>query len=167
MNFSLKPNPLIAVWVPGFASLSAFLYLGWHEKVACLVHHPPSSALIGAFGFVMVVFAFVVGDLLDAIRDFTEYFCDRFFPKHSIKWNFFVAGKKEKVENLEEWFYTWYELDANLAIGILILLILSLFPIMPIPLWLTITLFIMMFIFGLSALLMRNEVKKEIETNYW
>jgi hypothetical protein len=165
MNFSLKPNPLIAVWLPGFATLTAVLFFGNREAIPTLLQQSPSPAIVGALSFLAIVFGFVVGELLDTARDLLEFLID--IPKRfRINWDFFVAGERDKIENLEEWYYTWYELDANLALGILLNFLLSWFSIITIVAWMATVMWILFGIFLLGAGLIRNEVKKEIDKNF-
>ena len=166
MNFSLKPNPLIAVWLPGFTTLCALILFGYHDEMSSYLNQSLSSGIVAALSFVAIVFGFVVGELLDSVRDLVEHLCDRLFPRIAINWDFFVSGEKQKVENLEEWFFTYYELDANLALGILTVLCLPCLSSVVIASWIRLLLIVLFLIFSLSAILMRGEVKKEIDRNY-
>jgi hypothetical protein len=70
---------------------------------------------------VFVVAAFVVGQILDAVRDtLWERVFDRFRP---LNWKFFFKGKGEDIDKLEAWFFTYYVLDINLFLGLLIVII--------------------------------------------
>jgi len=71
MNFSLKPHPLVAQWVPGFMVLSFFLSVIYFQDGSALVKTlnevgTPVCVLI------LVVMGFVVGQFLDASRDVLE-----------------------------------------------------------------------------------------------
>src|ERR1035437_7825517 len=112
MNVSFKPSPVLAIWVPGF-SLVLFVLLSLNRWDSLSLAHATSND----FGFwraaIVVVFSFVVGQFLDAVRDVVleNHVFNRFCGE--VKWQFFFEAPREKIDNLEEWFYTWYELDAN------------------------------------------------------
>ncbi len=160
MNLSLKPNPLIAVWLPGFAAVLAIMFVDQKESpfVGQIPDIGPTLNLIA-----LAVFGFVIGNFLDAVRDALEWAFDRLQP---INWNFFVSGSKEQLGNLEEWFYTWYELDMNLLLGILLFIILR-WRSMSTEGYLPILGLVIFFIsLSVSAAMMRSEVKRQIDRIY-
>lgn len=163
MNFSLKPNPLIAVWLPGFATLLAIVFFQKAEydqtlgKIISTTDSTFSAIALLAFGF-------VIGNFLDAVRDILE---ELLFDKLSrMNWAFFVSGREEHLRNLEEWFYTWYELDINLAIGTILFFILRCNAIIEGPCWFVIALIAFFLVLVVSAYFMRREVKEQIDRVY-
>jgi uncharacterized membrane protein len=130
MNVSFKPSPVLAIWVPGF-SLAVFVLLSLNRWEALSL----SQTSLPEFGvwraIIVVVLSFVVGQFLDAVRDvlLENFVFDKFCG--TVKWQFFFEAPKEKLENLEEWFYTWYELDANLFVGLIIAMLLCAFGKVP------------------------------------
>jgi hypothetical protein len=166
MNFSLKPNPLIAVWVPGFLTLTAILFIAYLnasvalEKLMTTV--PP-----GFLAFWIIIAGFAVGELLDTIRDLSEYRWDRICNgKYKINWDFFFDADERHLRNLEEWYYTYYELDANLFLGILVTYVLAWLRVIRIDMQSQIIMAFLTLIFLLSVILTRCEIKKLIQDYY-
>ena len=129
MNFSLKPNPLIALWVPGFLTVTVILLSG-HVGGSLSVLNSITTLPFYAIGFMVIVAGFAVGEFLDTIRDvlwesFLDHLCK---GKFKIQWEFFFNGEERHIKNLEEWYYTYYELDFNLFAGEVIVYLLSWFP---------------------------------------
>ena len=162
MNFSLKPNPLIAVWVPGFLTLTAILFIAYlNASVALekLMTTVPHSFL----AFWIIIAGFAVGELLDAIRDLSEYLWDRICK---INWNFFFDADERHLRNLEEWYYTYYELDANLFLGILVTYVLAWLRLIRIDILPQCIMAIPTLIFLLGVISMRREIKNLIDDYY-
>ncbi len=113
MNFSLKPHQLVAHWVPGFILLILIpaLYPGISEKVNQLL--PTGDALRG---FVWAVLAFVLGQLLDAVRNLLENVWDRW---SKVNWAFFIRSEDALVERLRTSWFRYYVFDHNLALSLL------------------------------------------------
>jgi hypothetical protein len=126
MNFSLRPHPLVAQWVPGMVALFLILLssFGWSYNSLVLVFASTPQGLVFS-GVVLAVLAFVVGQILDAYRDsfLEDQWDDENGGKNKIRWNFFFEGEAERLKNLEEWYFTWYVLDVNLGSAIIIGLI--------------------------------------------
>lgn len=160
MNFSLKPNPLIAVWLPGFVTLLAIFYFRQAESPLAAIATNLDSTLDA---FALIAFGFVVGNLLDALRDIFEWPADKF---SEINWDFFVSGFKEHLQNLEEWFYTWYELDCNLFLGSVIFLILRWKSILNTGGSLVMLLVVYLIVLAFSAVLTRHSIKTQIDRVY-
>ncbi len=109
MNFSLKPHPLIAHWVPGVVVVvSALLaWNDWHvSKVLSAFAGDAPKAAVSVL--VLSVLAFVIGEILDSCRDCRE-------EKDKLNWDFFFDGDKEKVDQLDEYYFTYYVLNKNLS----------------------------------------------------
>lgn len=167
MNFSLKPNPLIALWVPGFLTMIAILlaaYIGGSLGVLNSITGLPLYAV----GFVVIVVGFAVGELLDTLRDvlwenFLDHLCNE---KYKIEWDFFFDGEERHIRNLEEWYYTYYELDFNLLAGEIIVYLLSWFSVIHISPAVQFVMVVPAALFLISALLVRGEIKKLIDEHY-
>ena len=160
MNFSLKPHPLVAHWVPGFTFLT-LIWLsrhGWNFGV--LAPTGPQAAL---YTLILAVAAFVTGQVFDALRD---SLIERLFDKHKkLKWEKIVHADSGKVNRFEDYYYTWYVLDWNLAISLFAFLVTFLLS------WLTgwpanirchIGVFVVVFariaLFIINAILLRKEI---------
>src|SRR5207249_3970827 len=73
MNFSLRPHQLVAHWVPGFVLLLTVQL--WRPAMYCkLLGQLPSDR--AALTLVWIVSAFVLGQLLDSLRDLLEHCWD-------------------------------------------------------------------------------------------
>jgi hypothetical protein len=122
MNFSLKPHPLVAHWVPGFtvAIVLALGYCGW--DVRDLLAVPSGSGPAATISiFVVTILAFVLGEVIDSFRDVLESLLDKLDEVH---WDFFFWCTGEEQTNLEESYFTWYAFNANLALGLIAALLL-------------------------------------------
>src|SRR5260370_35429012 len=94
MNFSLKPHPLIAHWVPGVVVVvSALLaWNDWHvSKVLSAFAGDAPKAAVSVV--VLSVLAFVIGEILDGCRYSRE-------EKDKLNWDFFLDGAKVYVYRL-------------------------------------------------------------------
>jgi len=126
MNFSLKPHPLIAHWVPGFTVILIVSFSASNWNYNCLFNKIISNEANWARGVVIIlalaVAAFVIGEFLDSIRDLlVERYLDR---KNPIEWDFFFRGdNKNELKNLMDNYFTYYVLNCNLALGIIVSLI--------------------------------------------
>jgi hypothetical protein len=112
MNFSLKPHPLIAHWVPGVVVLVTAL-LAWRDwsvsKVLATFAGDASRATVSVL--VLSVVAFVIGEILDSFRNCRE--------DHAVNWDFFFEEtSEEKVERLNNYYFTYYVLEKNLKSAI-------------------------------------------------
>ena len=109
MSFSLRPHQLVAHWVPGFMLLLFILALRPSVYKDLEVFLPPDSARI-ALG---VVLAFVLGQLLDAVRNVLEELWDQL---DEIKWEFFLDADRGTIDKLEDFYFTYYVFSSNLAL---------------------------------------------------
>ena len=129
----------MAHWAPGaILTLIALFYIADSNKVrffwklSSRLHS--TTLLILTFGVV----SFVVGQVLDAIRDgLFEDLADwvggklpaegwfasvlRWLGIKKVKWDFFVTGDQRELDNLEVWFYSHYMLSFNLGLGMFLL----------------------------------------------
>ena len=153
MNFSPKPHPLIAHWIPG--SVVVILAYFWHHdcwSFSCFGEL--SRTALGVF----LVASIATGELLDAARDITENIIEHCFPEKKLAWTFFLDTPEKKLENFENYFYTYYVLCWNFALG--------LFPVLCLEIarrgrkhWLIeIALAIACAIFFVDALLLREQL---------
>jgi hypothetical protein len=128
MNFSWKPHQLIAHWVPGFIVVAMWIladvhYANLHSDGA----HPYTAlwlkinAVIGS-GFaavLVVVVPFVVGQFLDAARNWGEDFPDR-KPESEVKWRMLKYLTKDELAIFEDYYFMYYVFSGNLWIGLII-----------------------------------------------
>ena len=137
----------------------------WH--VATLVGNSPDKGISFWVVAVVIAISFVVGQFLDAIREviLENFVFNRFCGE--VRWEFFFEAKRESLENLEEWFYTWYEMDANLVVALVLAGIVGLIRGIPIYwlIWIGIIVVIAI-IFFLDAKELRTYTKKMIDRYY-
>lgn len=127
MNFSLKPHPLVAHWVPGFTFLT-LIWLSRHDwNFDALVLTGPQAALIT---LILSVAAFVIGQVFDAFRDtLIETFLNKGDGKEKEwekMWEKIINADTTKADRFEEYYFTWYVLDWNLALSLIAFLLISL-----------------------------------------
>lgn len=110
MNFSLKPHQLVAHWVPGFVVVffSAYIIgLTCNLSISLLLQTGPL--------FLLAVAAFIVGQIIDAIRShWLEGYWDK---KCKVNWDFFFLCQDTQLENLDNFFYVYYVFDVNILIA--------------------------------------------------
>jgi len=137
MNFSLKPHQLVAHWVPGFVVLTMWLladihYANTHSNyIAYWSKITKITTLVGS-GFSVLLAAivpFVLGQVLDALRNWNEDRLDR-RPESEIKWTAQFKLAEPQLNLFEDSYFTYYVFSANLCIGLVLgfLLTLSIFP---------------------------------------
>ncbi len=117
--------------------------------------------------------AWVIGTFFDAFRNgIIEYLIEHLFKKAEINWDFFFRGKREKVAQLEEYFYAYYQLDTNMAIATFFFFICSALLhycwCMPLPTWrewlmLIACSLVVSVIFARDAYDLRKEIKRLID----
>ena len=120
---------------------------------------------IATSGLVLIV-SWIIGDFFDAFREIIiEFIFDRWQP---LWWDFFYKGNREKADQLEDYYYSYYELNINITVAIVFFLIsellfrstfVKLFP------W-YVNILILPFIaviFFWDALILRSEIKKHLD----
>jgi hypothetical protein len=168
MNFSLKPNPLIALWLPGTLLVIIIVwtcpYITIQDKnIPKLFYDYWGSLNVGIASliiFILSLIGFMAGELLDSFRDIIEELILDKFEQYKINWDFFFEGDKEKITNLEEWYYTYYELDFNSVIAILFIIFLKVITVIQIS-WIIILILIIPIAIMLTDMkIMRGEIVK-------
>jgi hypothetical protein len=114
MSFSLRPHQLVAHWVPGFMLLLAVQL--WHPTTydRALASLPSDRA---ALTLVWIVSAFAVGQVLDSLRDLSECCWDRW--SEAMDWDFFFKAERARVDQLDDFYFTYYVFNANLVLPLL------------------------------------------------
>jgi hypothetical protein len=167
MNISLKPGPIISIWLPGFA-LTVFTLVslqGWN-LVGLVGHLQPDKSISFWFVIALMAISFVVGQFLDAVREVAleNFVFDNICGK--VKWEFFFEGSKKAIDNLEAWFYIWYEMDANMVVAILVAAILGLLKKIPINFLTGVLMTLAAFFFFWGAIQLRSSTKEMIDKYY-
>ncbi len=128
MNQTLRPQPQLGEVLPGALTLGLLLVLLYdHDPDALSYLWAPTTGagllaiLAGAFLFASWIF----GTLLDTIRNgVVENVVDG-CSKQPLNWDFFVLGDRDKVTQLDEYFFAYYQAKANYALGAVIFLLLA------------------------------------------
>jgi len=120
MNLAPKVGPLVAELLSGVSFL-LIAYLAVHGVSFAGIDELSSGAIV-----VLVVLAWIIGTFFDLVRNLLEWVWDSpSFTEHPLNWRFFFSGKQSELENLEHYFWSFYILDADMAIAILLSVILS------------------------------------------
>ncbi len=136
-DFVLRPQPLLGHWVPGLivTTLSLFWVRDAHGELLLkkVASFPSTTVMVLA----LAILSYAIGELLDSLRDLAEDLVD-WEPRDHIRWRwlastlswlgvaplhweFLVTANERHRLNFEEWYFTYYLLDGNLAIGLLFL----------------------------------------------
>lgn len=165
MNFALKVGPLVAEILSGFTALvlGYFDLNGLDFKTLKALSAPE---IVGVF-----VLAWLLGTLFDVIRNLLEWLwdCRRLVTK-PLNWRFFFEGDEQRLANLEHYFYSFYMLDADMAISILLFVFLGRWIISvtigPAHVYSEFVrgfLFFIATLFALDAMLLRWEIKRYLD----
>jgi hypothetical protein len=170
MKFSLKPHQLLAHWMPGFIVLAVFflddLYNGFgrFDRLIKAVTHTPSAStgpdaldkVIVALAFFAV--AFGLGQFLDATRNLLEWGVDG-LKKHKIRWEAIMEMERDRLDIWDDYYFSYYVFDANLALGLAVLLILQVFAVLHVARFCWIGFVVMLVVLTLDAFGLRCEIK--------
>jgi hypothetical protein len=187
MDSSIKPSPMIGEILPGFTFLVLFLfcYFRAHPCQFEWILSMGGGVALATSGLVLII-SWIIGDFFDACRDICEdrwdHLSEKFarrsklikwlFGENSLRWSFFFDGDHDKVDQLEEYWFSYYKLDCNFVIGIILFLLsellfwkfepafMKLFP------W-YINLIILPFVVGIfawDARILRLGIKENLET---
>ncbi|MHB8302710.1 MAG: hypothetical protein ACYDC6_07745 [Acidobacteriaceae bacterium] len=156
MKFALNFHVLIAHWVPGFLVVMAMrpvLLSSTSPVLKSLLGTDSTNGPIAVLS--IVVAAFLVGEVLDAVRDLLlENILDRFQP---LKWEFLASGETDKIENFKSYYFTYYVFDWNVSLALAIAAGLAIS--MSAPYWTYAVLGIPFIIFVVNAFQLRGEMK--------
>jgi hypothetical protein len=130
MNQTLRPQPQLAEVLPGALSLALLLLLVFdHTPNAFDYLSAPSTGpgALALYGAAFLFAAWIFGTLLDTIRNGVVEEVVDWFSKRPLNWEFFVRGDRDKVTQLDEYFFAYYQAKANYAIGATIFIVVCLF----------------------------------------
>jgi hypothetical protein len=171
MDTTIKPRPLIGEILPGFTVLGLFLFSYFrahldHLDQLIILIKDHSTIIILASGLVFIL-SWIIGDFFDALR---ETLIERIFDCwQPLWWDFFFQGKREKVDQVEDYYYSYYEVSINFTVAIVIFIICEpLFYctsafIKPLPWYINLILFVVAIVFFLDARTLRCEIKKNLD----
>jgi hypothetical protein len=131
MNQTLRPQPQLGEVLPGALTLALFLLLAYdHDPDAFNYFTAPSTGpgLLAIIGGAFLFASWIFGTLLDTVRNgvvenVVDWCSKHWFHKEPLNWEFFVSGDRDKVTQLDEYFFAYYQAKANYAVGILIFML--------------------------------------------
>jgi hypothetical protein len=156
---SFSPRQLAAHWVPGFVLLGILFLADKQNGYPCL-NRFGQNWNTGIALIALAAAAFVTGNFLDAIRDLCDEALDH-IPSCEIKWEFILEAPADKVQRVDDFYFTSYVLSANLVLGLLIGGLVDLFFAIRFPYWTWLLGIIMVVIFGQDAWRLRKCIVKE------
>lgn len=170
MDSSIKPKPMIGEILPGFTFLVLFLfcYFRAHPCQFEWILSMGGGVTIATSGLVLIV-SWIIGDIFDAIRDtLGEGIFDLLQP---LWWDFFFKGDSDKVNLLEEYYFSYYKLDCNFVIGIALFLLsewlfckFDLTFISPLPWYANVIILpVVAIVFFSDAMVLRHAMKKLLD----
>jgi hypothetical protein len=113
MNFAPKVGPLVAELLSGVTAL-LIIYFDFHGFSFKEFDELTSGALV-----VLVVVAWIIGTFFDTLRNHLEWLWDsRWFAEHELNWAFFFRGDQKRLANLDQYFWSFYVLDADMVLAI-------------------------------------------------
>jgi hypothetical protein len=169
MRFSLKPHQLLAHWMPGFIVLAVFflddLYngSGRFDRLIKAVTHSQTASNPDALDKAIVMLAFIavafaVGQFLDAARNLMEWGVDR-LRSHKVQWDQIMEMERDRLEVWDDYYFSYYVFDANLALGLAVLLIFQMCSLLHLARFCWIGFAVMMMVLAFDALGLRCEIK--------
>jgi hypothetical protein len=123
MNFSLKPHPLIAHWIPGMVILTFLVLFHFHGSYsAFLKDYAGNGSSVTITIFLLSVGAFLIGEVLDSFRDgviepFWNWLAKK-NGKNAITWDFFWKVSPEKGGQFDDYYFTYYVFNMNLSLAL-------------------------------------------------
>jgi len=118
----------------------------------------------------LTVMAWLLGTFIDALRNLiVEDIWDR-IPNQKVNWRFFVHGETTKVTNCEKYFFSFYMIDVDLAVAIILFLlvgplVLRIITSQAVPAYSLakhVLLMVVALVFGLDAFSLRKEIRDYI-----
>jgi hypothetical protein len=122
MNFAPKVGPLVAELLSGVTAL-IIIYYDFHG-----LSFKEFDELTGGAIVVLVIIAWIIGTFFDAVRNHFEWVWDsRWMSEHELNWAFFFRGDEKRLANLDQYFWSFYVLDADMVVAIVLSLAFSLY----------------------------------------
>lgn len=111
-------------------------------------------------GLAFAVTAFVAGQFLDALRNLIEELISIVCPKHAICWAYIWEFSSEKLDKMDDFYFTYYVFDFNLALALVFGLASQFLPSFSwhLPVWVWYVAVAALSIFVLDALSLRADI---------
>jgi|WetSurMetagenome_2_1015567.scaffolds.fasta_scaffold107104_2 hypothetical protein len=162
METSIKPQPSIAEMLPGFTALSILscAYFVNHQDQFAYIAQERSASIIIAGGFAVILVAWIIGTLFDAVRDILEHLFDFWWP---VNWRYLLDAPVDKVNKLDSSWLAYYFHTGNTTVALLLVdIFCAIVPAFRIPvLWLW-GIFAAAIPFGWNTILLRREIRRLI-----
>ena len=153
MNFAPKTGPLVAELLSGVVAL-LFVYFDFHGLSV------PEVKLTSGAIILLILIAWVLGTFFDMVRNLFEWCLEYHFPRYKLNWDFFFCGNKDRLENFDHYYWSFYILDADMAIAILLSVIVRPFTKTVAIRWYLWVIWIGVgLLFAFDALLLRCEIR--------
>jgi hypothetical protein len=128
MNQTLRPQPQLGEVLPGALTLALFLVIVYDhapDTFNYLVAPTTGPGLLAILAGAFLFAAWVAGTLIDSIRNGVIENAIDWRTARPLNWEFFVLGDRDKVTQLDEYFFAYYQAKANYAVGLAVFLISS------------------------------------------
>jgi hypothetical protein len=167
MNFAPKVGPLVAELLSGFTAL-LLAYFALPQCPASLLHE--NSVLAAG---TLTLIAWLLGTFIDAFRNLVVEHIWDWIPNYKLNWRFLVHGDPTRVANYEHFFLSFYMIDVDMALAIILFVlfgpcVLSVITSQPVPhysLEKHALLVVVAFVFGLDGFFLRKEIKDYMDEN--
>jgi len=154
MNLSPKVGPLVAELLSGLTGVF-LIYIHLHGLSFKGIEDLPSGGII-----LLAVLAWISGTFFDVVRNLLFESVLDYITDEELNWSFFFKGDRERLANLESYFWSFYLLDADMMIAILLATLLSIFiPHGFLDLGWRFGLVSVALVFGFDAISLRKEIK--------
>jgi hypothetical protein len=173
MTFTLKPKFFLTGFIPGFILLFGIIILNYGCDFSLVDSFMQKITLFS--GIVILISSFIIGQIIDSIRDAIDELIDKLRKNKTkkINWMFYFESEEEDIEKLDNNFYLFYTINFNIAICFFILL---LFVLADSPIciatnlfikkcWLAVSLVVSIFILVFDAILIRKYIVKITHTH--
>lgn len=104
---SLKPQPLIAEVLPGLTTLFILVcayFVAHPETFTCVMNRKDTATVISG-GFTVILASWIVGTILDAVRDLIEHVSDRCAADKNLRFRAMrdIKAGEELYSNYDEY----------------------------------------------------------------
>ena len=118
MENPLKPQPLAAEILPGFAMIVplAWAYGIKHKEVFQAIEANRNAINFVGGGILALFVSWILGAFLDTVRDIMEKQLDRKFP---VNWAYLLNEPSDKIQSLHDSWLAYYFMSFNFALALI------------------------------------------------
>jgi hypothetical protein len=164
VNLSLRPHLLISHWVPGMFVLMVVVlsHLDWKYGVFIATYAKEGSVVTVSIVLFSIA-AFLIGEILDSVRDLLEYIWDKILPE--VNWDYLVTAPPDQVERFDNYYRTYYVFNMNLGLAFALSLLMVWLGVVSLPDWACrpsaiVGAVLGLFILLVDAILLRREIAR-------